>query len=82
MDGQTRMAIRCCMAAMVMALAIVAGPRAQAEERTLTIGISQFPSNLNPNIDSMAAKSFVHGMTMRPFTAYDADWQLVCHLCT
>ena len=82
MDGQTRMAIRCCMAAMVMALAIVAAPRAQADERTLTIGISQFPSNLNPNIDSMAAKSFVHGMTMRPFTAYDADWQLVCHLCT
>jgi peptide/nickel transport system substrate-binding protein len=50
--------------------------------RTLTIGISQYPSNFHPNIDSMAAKSFVEGMTMRPFTAYDESWELVCMLCT
>jgi len=48
----------------------------------LVIGISQFPSTLHPNIDSMAAKSYVLGMTQRPFTAYDHDWQLACFLCT
>src|SRR3979411_465811 len=47
----------------------------------LTIGITQFPSTLNPNIDAMAAKSYVLGMALRPFTVYDADWQLVCLLC-
>jgi peptide/nickel transport system substrate-binding protein len=63
-------------------LALAAAPGSAAERRELVIGISQFPSNLNPNIDSMAAKSFVHGMTLRPFTAYDDRWELVCHLCT
>ena len=46
------------------------------------IGITQFPSTLNPNIDSMVAKSYVLGMTQRPFTAYDHDWELACFLCT
>lgn len=30
----------------------------------------------------MAAKSYVLGLALRPFTAYDADWKLVCLLCT
>ena len=30
----------------------------------------------------MAAKNYVLGMAMRPFTVYDADWKLVCLLCT
>ncbi|MGC2413294.1 MAG: peptide ABC transporter substrate-binding protein [Stellaceae bacterium] len=47
----------------------------------MTIGITQFPSTLNPNIDAMAAKSYVLGMALRPFTVYDADWRLVCLLC-
>lgn len=49
---------------------------------TLTIGISQFPSTLHPNIDSMLAKSYVGYMTRRPFTTYGHDWQLTCMLCT
>jgi peptide/nickel transport system substrate-binding protein len=48
----------------------------------LVIGITQFPSTLHPNIDSMVAKSYVLGMTQRPFTADDHDWQLACFLCT
>src|SRR6202790_838349 len=47
----------------------------------LTIGITQFPSTLNPNIDVMAAKSYVLGAVLRPFTVYDAEWKLVCLLC-
>ena len=57
---------------LYVGLALTAGLAASAlaeEHRELAIGISQFPSNLNPNIDAMAAKSFVHGLTMRPLTA-------------
>ena len=53
-----------------------------ASARDLIIGINQFPSNLHPNIDSMAAKSYVLGLTQRPLTVYDQDWQLMCMLCT
>ena len=66
-----------------VAVAIAIGlSTATATARDLVIGISQFPSNLNPNIDSMAAKSYVLGLTQRPFTTYDQRWELVCMLCT
>ena len=52
-----------------------------ASARDLVIGINQFPSNLHPNIDSMASKSYVLGLTQRPFTTYDQKWELVCMLC-
>src|ERR1051326_9320657 len=51
------------------------------EHDSLSIGLTQFPSTLNPNIDAMAAKSYVLGMALRPFTVYDADWRLTCLLC-
>jgi peptide/nickel transport system substrate-binding protein len=55
---------------------------ASAQPRdTLTIGITQYPSTLHPNIESMVAKSYVLGFVRRPVTAYDADWKLVCLLC-
>ena len=60
----------------------LSAPAAAGEHEDLTIGISQFPATLNPNIDVMAAKSYVLGMALRPFTVYDADWKLVCLLCT
>jgi peptide/nickel transport system substrate-binding protein len=54
----------------------------RAAKDELVIGITQFPSTLHPNIDAMAAKSYVLGMAQRPFTAYDPKWQLICMLCT
>ena len=54
----------------------------RAAKDELVIGITQFPSTLHPNIDSMAAKSYVLAMAQRPFTAYDPEWQLICMLCT
>ena len=66
--------------ALAIAL-MLSSPALGAERDSLTIGITQFPSTLNPNIDAMAAKSYVLGMALRPFTVYDADWQLVCLLC-
>src|SRR5215207_86256 len=65
-----------------LALGPLAWPATGAARDALTIGVTQFPSTLNPNIDAMAAKSYVLGMAMRPFTVYDADWKLVCLMCT
>ena len=67
---------------LLLTLALGLPGSARAARDQLVIGITQFPSTFNPNIDAMAAKSYVLGMTQRPFTAYDADWQLVCMLCT
>ncbi|CAA7627988.1 ABC-type dipeptide transport system [Candidatus Terasakiella magnetica] len=53
---------------------------AQAKDE-LVIGITQFPSNFNPAIESMLAKSYILAFAQRPITAYDASWQLVCMLC-
>lgn len=55
---------------------------AQAAKDELVIGITQFPSTFHPSIDAMMAKSYILAMTRRPFTTYDADWKLVCMLCT
>jgi peptide/nickel transport system substrate-binding protein len=66
---------------VALVLGMAAAP-ALAAARDLAIGINQFPSNLNPNIDSMAAKSYVLGLTQRPLTTFDQRWELVCMLCT
>ncbi len=47
----------------------------------LSIGITQFPSTLNPLIDQMVAKNYVLGLVRRPLTTFDADWNLICMLC-
>lgn len=68
---------------LILALACLvalAPGRAEAKDE-LVIGITQYPSTFHPNIDSMLAKTYVLGMTSRPFTAYDKDWTLVCMLC-
>lgn len=54
---------------------------ARAAKDELVIGITQFPSTFHPNIDSMAAKSYILAMAQRPLTAYDPEWQLICMLC-
>jgi peptide/nickel transport system substrate-binding protein len=68
------------VAAWLLAYAVMT-PASAAEHETLSIGITQFPATLNPNIDVMAAKSYVLGMALRPFTVYGADWSLICLLC-
>jgi peptide/nickel transport system substrate-binding protein len=67
---------------ILVALFLALGFTAQAQPRdVLTIGITQYPSTLHPNIENMAAKSYVLGFTRRPLNARDADWALVCLLC-
>src|SRR5271168_1598045 len=67
------------LAATVAAHADLLADAAAKDE--LTIGITQFPSTFNPNIDALVAKSYILAMVERPFTAYDRHWQLVCMLC-
>jgi peptide/nickel transport system substrate-binding protein len=68
----------------IMLLTLIGGlpGTARAARDELVIGITQFPSTFHPNIESMAAKSYILAMAQRPFTTYDADWQLICMLCT
>lgn len=66
---------------VAVALLFAASPAAQAREQ-LVIGMAQYPSTFHPNIDAMLAKSYLLGLTQRPFTAYGVDWELACFLCT
>lgn len=68
--------------AAVMTGLLFAAPAAGQTREHLVIGTTQFPSTLHPGIDSMLAKSYVLGFTQRPFTVYDANWRLICLLCT
>ncbi len=65
---------------LAAALVSFASPAFALDE--LVLGMSTAPGTMNPLISSMLATSFVLGMTDRPITAYDADWKLVCILCT
>lgn len=67
-------------AAVLLAGLSIAAPAAAKDD--LIVGMTQYPSSFNPNIGSMLAKTLVESMTSRPITAYDADWKLVCLLCT
>ncbi len=66
---------------LTLSLLAALPPPAQASRDELVIGLTQFPASFHPNIDSMLAKTYVLAMTRRPFTAYDAEWKLVCMLC-
>jgi peptide/nickel transport system substrate-binding protein len=54
---------------------------AQPAREQLTIGLTQYPATFHPNIESMAAKSYVLGFTRRPLVVRDPDWNLACLGC-
>ncbi|HEY6981963.1 peptide ABC transporter substrate-binding protein, partial [Reyranella sp.] len=65
-----------------LALSSIGSPARAAAKEELVIGTTQAPGTMNPLIGSMLAKALIQNMTLRPFTAYDADWKLVCLACT
>src|SRR5690625_7188408 len=70
--------------AMLLAAALLVTPAVAQEAGgagRLTIGITQYPGTLHPNIDAMAAKYYVLAMTNRPISHFDQDWEPVCLLC-
>jgi peptide/nickel transport system substrate-binding protein len=56
-----------------------AAPSRPADE--LAIGVTQFPSTLNPVIDQLLVKVYALGLVRRSLTAYDAAWQRICMMC-
>jgi len=66
----------------MLVLGLSSSLSAMADTTRLVIGITQFPSTFHPNIDAMMAKTYIHGFTRRPVTAYNPDWELICLLCT
>jgi peptide/nickel transport system substrate-binding protein len=68
--------LRLSLIGLLLVLPALAQPR-----ETLTIGITQYPATLHPNIESMAAKSYVLGFARRPLVVRDADWATVCLGC-
>ncbi len=72
--------LRALIAALMFAAALV-WPGLAAAKDELVIGMTQFPATLHPAIDSMLAKSYVHGMTRRPFATHGVDWTLRCMIC-
>ncbi|MGJ3260900.1 MAG: peptide ABC transporter substrate-binding protein [Rhodospirillales bacterium] len=69
------------LACTLLAATIGAVPAMAQAKTDLVIGITQYPSTFHPNIDSMLAKSYVHGLSRRPLTTMNADWEIVCVLC-
>jgi peptide/nickel transport system substrate-binding protein len=74
------MIFRRLLALLALAFPTVTAPALAKDE--LVVAMTQYPGTWNPLISSMLAKSLVQNMTARPFTAYDANWKLVCLLCT
>jgi peptide/nickel transport system substrate-binding protein len=64
----------------ILALCTLALPASAKDE--LVLGMTQTPGTWNPLISSMLAKSLISNMTARPLTAYDANSNLVCLVCT
>ena len=67
---------------VTVAVLLFAPIQTLAASKELVIGISQFPSNFNPLINSMLAKSYVLALARRPITVYDQNWNLACMLCS
>ena len=68
--------------ALVLCLTVYATAAHAEPHRTLTIGVSSFPSTLNPVVDPDVIKFYILGFADRPVMAFDADKQKRCLLCT
>jgi peptide/nickel transport system substrate-binding protein len=81
-EGMQRARIALALAAGLLLPVLGAGADpALAAKDELTIGFSQFPSSLHPDINPEASKSYVLAFADRPITSFDKDWKLVCMLC-
>ena len=69
----------------LVALALLAATPALAQPRardTLTIGVAQYPPNLNPHTGAnTTARAYTLAFALRQMAGYDPDWNLACRLC-
>ncbi len=77
------MTVRAAALAMLLATTGLANaqPSANPPHDTLTIGIAQFPSSLQPDIDPETVRTYAMGFVIRQITAFDKDWKNSCLLC-
>ncbi len=73
--------IRASVAVLALLVAAACGDDTKKSRDTLVIGMTQYPATLNPNIESMLAKTYVLAMANRPMTHVDASWNRICALC-
>lgn len=74
--------IRAFAAALLPVLVLAAcGDSPRKSHDTLVIGMTQYPVTLNPNIESMLAKTYVLAMANRSMTHVDVSWTRICALC-
>ena len=73
---------RTILALLAAAWLAAGGGPAEAAHDTLTIGIAQFPSSLQPDIDAEVVRSYAMGFVIRQITAFGPDWKNSCLLCT
>ncbi len=66
----------------ILAIALAATPAAAQTRDTLTIGLSTFPASLHPFTGAELVRNYILSLGQRPLMAHDADWNLVCLLCT
>ncbi len=67
--------------AVILSLAAAFAFPAWAKD-DLVIGVSIFPSSMNPYLDPEVVKTYIEDFATRPITAFDKDWKLSCLLCT
>ncbi|MFQ5974383.1 MAG: peptide ABC transporter substrate-binding protein, partial [Alphaproteobacteria bacterium] len=69
---------------MIVVAAVALPLTAAVAKDELVIGVGQFPTGFHPSLagHSHVANSLVLGAARRPFTVYNADWELICMLCT
>jgi peptide/nickel transport system substrate-binding protein len=75
-------AMRALRQSLVAAATLLLAALPAAAKDELVLGITQYPANFNPVIEAMAAKTYILAMAKRPLVAFDAEWKLVCLLCT
>lgn len=65
-----------------VAWVLAAGAAWAGAPGTLTVGMSQFPPDLHPDIAHSSAKVYVDDAMLRPVVSYDMAGNVVCVMCT
>lgn len=73
------------MRRMLLAIFLLVGVTSQvvaAGHETLTVGMSEFPSDMHPFISNLLVRNYLLAISRRIVTRFDAQGLTVCQLCT
>jgi peptide/nickel transport system substrate-binding protein len=66
--------------AMALWFGLIGSARAQHE--TLTVGMTEFPSDMHPFISNLLIRNYLLAVSRRTVTRFDESGQTICQLCT